>query len=79
LLEPSPFHSMLVEAVGRYRARVGVPAEAVVPLVFTWWMVLALREATRRRPDQLDGGFYRRLLAGAVEAGESPGLRRLAT
>jgi hypothetical protein len=79
LLEPSPFHSMLVDAVGRYRATVGVPAEAVVPLVFTWWMVLALREATRRRPDQLDGGFYCRLLASAVEAGETPGLRRLAT
>jgi Phosphotransferase enzyme family len=78
LLEPSPFHTMLGDAVARYRIATGLPAELIPPLVFTWWMMVALREATRRRPDRVNGGLYARLLARAVAAGETPALRRLA-
>jgi hypothetical protein len=79
LLEPSPFHTMLAEAIQRYRAAVGVPAELVGPLLFTWWMVLALREATRLPAANVAGGFYARLLSRAIAAGETPALRNLAS
>jgi hypothetical protein len=78
LLEPSPFHAMLARAVTRYRAATALPAQAVTPLVFTWWMVMALREATRRPSGAANEGLYARLLFRAVDAGETPGLAQLA-
>jgi aminoglycoside phosphotransferase (APT) family kinase protein len=78
LLEPSPFHTMLGDAIARYRIATGLQGELIPPLLFTWWMTVALREATRRRPDRVNGGLYARLLARAVAAGETPALRQLA-
>lgn len=71
LLGASPFRELLLGAVHRSRRTLGLPAEVVAPLFFTFWMQLALREATRLPAGAAARGRYARLLADLV-AGRVP-------
>jgi hypothetical protein len=67
LLRPSPWSALLVPAVEKYCARVGLHREFVKPLFYTCWMHRALKECTRLRPDSLREGHYFNLLRLCLE------------
>ncbi len=67
LLETGPLHAALVAAVARYRERVGISADMVLPLFITCWMHRALKEATRLPASRLHTGQYVGLLRHCIE------------
>jgi hypothetical protein len=77
LLADMPVNRLLVAAVERQCARIGLDRELVEPLFVTCWMHRALKEATRLRPARLDRGHYVNLLRISLDDADSPGLRRL--
>jgi PAS domain-containing protein len=78
LFRPSPFRELLAGAIARYRAVRRLESELVPPLVFTFWIARALREATRRPPAAVADEHCARLLDRLVTAGETPELVALA-
>jgi hypothetical protein len=58
----SPMSSLVLEAIERYRAAVGLPADLVGPLFLTCWVHRAVKEAGRLPPDRLDTGHYAALV-----------------
>jgi hypothetical protein len=78
LFRPSPFHGLLAGVIARYRAVRRLDTELVLPLVFTFWIARALREATRRPPAAVADEHCARLLDRLVTAGETPELVALA-
>ena len=71
------YSSLIVEAVHRYRERLGLPAELVEPLFTFCWIHRALKESARRRPDDLANGHYARFARRIVASPTAPTLRRL--
>jgi hypothetical protein len=78
LFRASPFHELLAGAIARYRAVCRLDSELVLPLVFTFWIARALREATRRPPAVVADEHCARLLDRLVTAGETPELVAMA-
>jgi hypothetical protein len=78
LFGSSPYSELLASAIARYRATSGLPSELVPPLVFTFWIARALREATRRPRAAAADEHCARLLDRLVRAGETPELVALA-
>jgi hypothetical protein len=72
LLATSPLGERFAEAVTTYRARVGVPAEAVEALVYGCWVHRALKEATRMAPGHAGEGQYVRLIRRMVSGPTAP-------
>jgi aminoglycoside phosphotransferase (APT) family kinase protein len=72
LLATSPLGARFAEAVTTYRERVGVPADAVEPLVYGCWVHRALKEATRMAPGHADEGQYVRLIRRMVTGPTAP-------
>jgi hypothetical protein len=79
LLDASPLADLLVEAVDRDVARLGLPRTAVGPLVLGCWMHRALKEATRLPPGRLDTGPSLRLLRETLRRPGAPTTARLTT
>ena len=77
LFEASPLHDLLGRSVARYRARAGLPAELVPPLVLTCLVADALRQATRLPPGATSRSAAARMLARLTSAGGHPGLQAL--
>ncbi|CAN5148102.1 hypothetical protein BH20ACT13_BH20ACT13_10660 [soil metagenome] len=77
LFEASPLHALLGRSIARYRARSGLPAELVPPLVLTCLVADALRQATRLPPGATSRGAAARLLARLTANGGHPGLQGL--
>jgi hypothetical protein len=73
----SPLATRFAAATAAYVRRVQVPAELVEPLFHTCWMHRALKESTRRRPDDLHRAHYGRILQLAIARRAAPGLQRL--
>jgi hypothetical protein len=71
------YSGLLLDAVGRYRERIGVPPELVEPLFTFCWIHRALKESARRRPDDVARGHYARLAQRIVASPTAPTLRRL--
>jgi hypothetical protein len=68
--------ALLRDSVDRYAARVGLDPALAEPLFFTCWMHRALKEATRRRPGDLQRGHYLQLLELCVARRRELALRR---
>jgi hypothetical protein len=78
-LEESELGRQLERAVRALAERTGIPLALVEPLFYLCWVHRALKEATRRRPDELDRGVYIRLLRLCIERRAAPGLESLFT
>jgi hypothetical protein len=72
LLADSPLGQRFAGAVATYRDRVGVPAEAIEPLVYGCWVHRALKEATRLAPGHAGEGQYARLIRRMVSGPTAP-------
>jgi Phosphotransferase enzyme family len=78
-LEPSELGRQLERAVCDLAERAGISLALVEPLFYLCWVHRALKEATRRRPDDLNRGVYIRLLRVCIERRDAPGLENLFT
>lgn len=78
LFEPSPFHGLLARSIQRYRSTTELGEELVPPLVLTWLMVEALRQATRLPLGASTTSHAARLLARIAAHGGHSGLLALA-
>jgi Phosphotransferase enzyme family len=77
VFEEGRYSGLLVDAVQRYRERIGVPPELVEPLFTFCWIHRALKESARRRPDDVARGHYARFAQRIVASPTAPTLRRL--
>ena len=75
--EQGRYSGLVLDAAGRYRERVGIPAGLVEPLFTFCWIHRALKESARRRPDDVANGHYARFARRIVASPTSPTLRRL--
>ncbi len=72
-----PLPDLLVEAIRRYCQRVGLPLEAVEPLMLGCWLHRALKEAGRSSAANLDEGLSVRLLRRMLAEPDAPARQRL--
>jgi hypothetical protein len=78
-LEPSELGGQLERAVYDLAGRAGIDLGLVEPLFYLCWVHRALKEATRRKPNDLNRGVYIRLLRLCIERRAAPGLQSLFT
>ena len=78
-LEPSELGGQLERAVCDLAGRAGIDLGLVEPLFYLCWVHRALKEATRRKPNDLNRGVYIRLLRLCIERRAAPGLQSLFT
>lgn len=71
------YSGLILDAVRRYRERVGIAPELVEPLFTFCWIHRALKESARRRPDDVANGHYARFARRIMASPTSPTLRRL--
>ncbi len=71
------YSGLIVDAVRRYRERIGIAPELVEPLFTFCWIYRALKESARRQPDDVANGHYARFARRIIASPTSPTLRRL--
>lgn len=77
VVDDGRYSGLLVDAVQRYRDRIGIAPELVEPLFTFCWIHRALKESARRRPDDVARGHYARFARRIVASPTAPTLRRL--
>ena len=77
LLDGTPLSERLIAAVAAYRDAVGLPVEAVEPLIYACWLHRSLKEATRLSASRLAQGTYVRLVRRMIARPDAPVLMRL--
>jgi hypothetical protein len=77
MLDGSPLADRLVRAVGAYRVAVGLPVEAIEPLLYGCWVHRAIKESTRLQAGRLQDGQFVRLIRLMLERPRAPTLARL--
>lgn len=77
LLDGSPLADRLVETVDDLRQRIGLPVEAIEPLVYGCWIHRSLKEATRLAPESIHRGQFVRLIRRMLERPDAPVMARL--
>ncbi len=77
MLDGSPLSDRLVSAVGAYRSAVGLPGEAVEPLLYGCWVHRSIKESTRLPVDRLPDGQFVRLIRRMLARPAAPTLLRL--
>ncbi len=77
VLEGGRYSNLWVDAVRRYRERIGMAPELVEPLFTFCWIHRALKESARRRVDDVARGHYARFARRIVASPTSPTLLRL--
>ena len=77
LLDASPLGDRVAAIVDDYRARVGVPGEAVEALLYGCWVHRSLKEAGRMDPARVDQGQFVRLVRRMLARPDAPTLARM--
>ena len=77
MLEDSPLADRLVRAVGAYRNSVGLPVEAIEPLLYGCWVHRSIKESTRLQAGRVHDGFSVRLIRRMLDRPRAPTLARL--
>ena len=78
LVDVGPLTDLFLDSVAAYRAHLAVAPELLETLFAFCWIHRALKESTRRRPDDVSGGFFARFADLVIAAPSAPTLRRLA-
>ena len=77
MLDGSPLADRLVRAVGAYRVAVGLPVQAIEPLLYGCWVHRAIKESTRMQAGRVQEGQFVRLIRLMLERPRAPTLARL--
>ena len=77
MLDGSPLADRLVQAVHEYRIAVGLPFEAIEPLLYGCWVHRAIKESTRLQAGRVQDGQFVRLIRLMLERPRAPTLARL--
>ena len=77
VFEDGRYSGLLLDAVDRYRDRLGIAPGLVEPLFTFCWVHRSLKESARRRPDDVANGHSARLARAIVASPTAPTLRRL--